>query len=177
MSGLLCPQKINIGNTFWFSYFDGYRNKDVAFLHKESKTLIEADLLFNTPCNEQASVESDLGWQLLTLSYSTRNQKKVENQFSTSTLGLCFTDILYGIWVLIQSETLSHKIFSCSDYIQHRVMKRDARTVASWDFERIIPCHGVGDSFVWPWLEAHRFQDVIEGKGKDAWMDVYKFYL
>jgi len=56
-------------------------------------------------------------------------------------------------------------------------MKRDARTVASWDFERIIPCHGVGDSFVWPWLKAHCFQDVIEGKGKDAWMDAYKFYL
>jgi len=56
-------------------------------------------------------------------------------------------------------------------------MKQDARTVASWDFERIIPCHGVGASFVYPWLKAHHFQDVIEGKGKDAWMDVYKFYL
>jgi len=26
-------------------------------------------------------------------------------------------------------------------------MKRDARIVASWDFERVIPCHGVGHSF------------------------------
>lgn len=24
-----------------------------------------------------------------------------------------------------------------------RAMKNDARTVASWDFEKIIPCHGV----------------------------------
>ena len=24
-----------------------------------------------------------------------------------------------------------------------RAMKRDVRTVAGWDFERIIPCHGV----------------------------------
>lgn len=23
-------------------------------------------------------------------------------------------------------------------------MKRDVKTVAGWDFERIIPCHGVG---------------------------------
>jgi hypothetical protein len=35
------------------SYFDGFKNKDVAFFHPESKTLIEADLLFNFPCNEQ----------------------------------------------------------------------------------------------------------------------------
>lgn len=28
-------------------YFPGFENKDVAFLHKPSKTLIEADLLFN----------------------------------------------------------------------------------------------------------------------------------
>lgn len=25
----------------------------------------------------------------------------------------------------------------------HRAMKRDAKTVDEWDFERIIPCHGV----------------------------------
>ncbi len=28
-------------------YFPGFENKDVAFLHKPSKTLIQADLLFN----------------------------------------------------------------------------------------------------------------------------------
>jgi hypothetical protein len=24
-----------------------------------------------------------------------------------------------------------------------RAMRKDAKTVAAWDFERIIPCHGV----------------------------------
>ena len=37
------------------SYFSGFKNKDVAFFHKGSKTLIEADLLFNLPGNEQVS--------------------------------------------------------------------------------------------------------------------------
>jgi hypothetical protein len=36
-----------------FSFFSGFKNKDVAFFHPESKTLIEADLLFNLPAKEQ----------------------------------------------------------------------------------------------------------------------------
>ena len=32
-----------------------FKNKDVAFLHKDSRSLIEADLLFNLPPNEQVS--------------------------------------------------------------------------------------------------------------------------
>jgi len=36
-------------------YFSGHQNKDVAFFHKESQTLIEADLLFNLPAKEQYS--------------------------------------------------------------------------------------------------------------------------
>ena len=39
------------------SYFSGFKNKDVAFLHKDSKSLIEADLLMNLPANEQVSEE------------------------------------------------------------------------------------------------------------------------
>lgn len=37
------------------SYFSGFRNKDVAFLHIASRTLIQADLLFNLPATEQVS--------------------------------------------------------------------------------------------------------------------------
>jgi hypothetical protein len=37
------------------SYFSGFSNKDVAFLHVATKTLIVADLLFNLPANEQYS--------------------------------------------------------------------------------------------------------------------------
>jgi len=36
-------------------YFSGFQNKDVAFLHVASKTLIVADLLFNLPGTEQYS--------------------------------------------------------------------------------------------------------------------------
>lgn len=39
-------------------YFSGFKNKDVAFLHKASRTLIVADLLFNLPAKEQYSKSS-----------------------------------------------------------------------------------------------------------------------
>ncbi|KIY71384.1 hypothetical protein CYLTODRAFT_369527, partial [Cylindrobasidium torrendii FP15055 ss-10] len=42
-------------------YFSGFINKDVAFLHTPSKTLIEADLLFNLPPTEQYSKSKDSG--------------------------------------------------------------------------------------------------------------------
>ena len=43
----------------------------------------------------------------------------------------------------------------------YRAMKRDAKVVANWDIERIIPCHG----------------DVIEHDAKTAWAEAYKYYL
>ncbi|KAJ7636971.1 hypothetical protein FB45DRAFT_452762 [Roridomyces roridus] len=36
-------------------YFSGFKNKDVAWFHVESKTLVVADLMFNLPANEQYS--------------------------------------------------------------------------------------------------------------------------
>lgn len=35
------------------SFFDGFANRDTAFFHPASKTLIVADLLFNLPATEQ----------------------------------------------------------------------------------------------------------------------------
>lgn len=42
-------------------YFSGFSNKDVAFLHKPSKTLVVADLLFNLPGKEQYSRSKSSG--------------------------------------------------------------------------------------------------------------------
>jgi len=45
--------------------------------------------------------------------------------------------------------------------LNKEAMKRDAQTVAGWDIEKIIMCHG----------------DVIEKDGDKAWRAAYKFYL
>ncbi|TDL23529.1 hypothetical protein BD410DRAFT_787372 [Rickenella mellea] len=39
--------------------FSGHQNKEIAFLHKPSRTLIEADLVFNLPGKEQYSKSKD----------------------------------------------------------------------------------------------------------------------
>ncbi|KAF9057191.1 hypothetical protein BJ165DRAFT_15203 [Panaeolus papilionaceus] len=110
-------------------YFSGFKNKDVAFLHKESKSLIEADLLMNLPCKEQYSKSKS-------------------------------SPTFLGIGGFGPSSWLHSKL-TANLGTDDAAMRRDAKTVDSWDFERIIPCHG----------------DVIEKDAKQAWRDVYKFFL
>jgi len=62
-------------------------------------------------------------------------------------------------------------------------MKRDAKTVAGWDFTRIIPCHGVRMQQLHAGIVSMTSitpfnpQDVIEEKGKEAWREAFKWYL
>jgi len=109
-------------------YFSGFANKDVAFHHIPSKSLIEADLLLNLPAYEQYSKVASKPWLLsLSLGPTSWFHRKL-------------------IWNLGNNK---------------EEMKRDARIVAGWDFDRIIPCHG----------------DVIETNGKEAWRALYKDFL
>jgi len=107
-------------------YFSGFRNKDVAFLHVASKSLIEADLLLNLPATEQYS--------------------KCSRWIPQATL---------------KPDSWAHRKVIEGISVDVAAMKRDARTVASWDFDRIIPCHG----------------DVIERDGNKVWRDAYKFFI
>ncbi|KAF8595153.1 hypothetical protein BDV93DRAFT_501488 [Ceratobasidium sp. AG-I] len=110
-------------------YFSGFQNQDVAFLHVQSKTLIEADLLFNLPGKEQYSKSKSSG--------------------------------KFPIFSTLGPMMRAHKTFLWSAGRDRAAMARDAHTVAGWDFDRIIPCHG----------------DVIESNGKAAWREAYKWYL
>ncbi|KAF8956292.1 hypothetical protein BDZ97DRAFT_1958631 [Flammula alnicola] len=107
-----------------------FQNKDIAFLHKPSKSLLEADLIFNL-----ASVKEQ---------YS--KTKEPPNFLGLGRFGP-------SSWV--------HSRFTWSLGTDKDAMRRDAKTVAGWDFDRIIPCHG----------------DVIETNGKQAWHDAFKFFL
>jgi len=114
----------------YISYFSGFRNKDVAFLHSPSKTLIVADLIFNLPATEQYS-ESCIGSGLP----------------------------LVSRW--LNPYTAFHRRLAKVLGVDVMAMNRDVETVASWDFQRIIPCHG----------------DVIEVDGNKAWRSAYQMYL
>ncbi|KAJ6616436.1 hypothetical protein B0H10DRAFT_2036995 [Mycena sp. CBHHK59/15] len=110
-------------------YFSGFKNKDVAFLHPASETMIEADLLFNLPCTEQYS--------------------KTNSSGAVPLLGK------------MGPSSWLHTKFATAMGEDKAAMKRDVKTVADWNFSRIIPCHG----------------DVIEKDGKKAWLDAYGAYL
>ncbi|OCB83911.1 hypothetical protein A7U60_g9117 [Sanghuangporus baumii] len=113
----------------WFGLFFS-RNQDVAFNHVASRTLIEADLLFNLPASEQYSKSSSSGKVPL-------------------------------VGAMLTPYSWMHKKFVWGAGKDKEAMKRDARTVSGWDFDRVIPCHG----------------DVIETNGKKAWEEAYKWYL
>jgi len=93
-------------------YFSGFENKDVAFYHKASKTVIEADLLFNLPPKEQYSKSKESGTTWLPL----------------------VGHIAPGTWV--------HKQLIGSLAKDIKVNSKDAKVVESWDFDTVIPCHG-----------------------------------
>jgi len=110
-------------------YFSGFKNKDIAFLHKPSKSLIQADLLMNLPAKEQYS------------------KSKPPSALFNFNFGPS-SSWLYPRLVRSLGE-------------DKEAMRRDAKIVSGWDFDRIIPCHG----------------DVIETNGKAAWNAVYKYFL
>ncbi|KAF8886131.1 hypothetical protein BD779DRAFT_1673311 [Infundibulicybe gibba] len=110
-------------------YFSGFSSKDVAWFHVATKTLIQADLLFNLPGYEQYS--------------------KVKKSPKIPIIGK------FDPWGSF------HKRFLSLQGKDKEAMRRDANIVASWDFERVIMCHG----------------DVIETDGKKAWTTAWSKYL
>ncbi|PWZ00661.1 hypothetical protein BCV70DRAFT_199928 [Testicularia cyperi] len=132
-------------------YFPTFANKDVAFLHKDSKTLITADLLFNLPCHQQ---------------------------YRNTPAGRATSWIPGIIWFskLFNPYTSFHKMFLSGAGIaspipnmanggskqeRQKNFAQAASNVAKWDFQRIIMLHG----------------DIIENHGQEAWRTAFNKYL
>lgn len=104
---------------FEMAYVDGHINKELVFHHKPTRTLIEADLLFNLPPLEQWSrtgrLPTDGYWgKLVTAINNTRGEAKWQKRL---------------IWYYTSSA-------------DRRSYNRSVKGIADWDFDRIIPCHG-----------------------------------
>ncbi|KAG8964040.1 hypothetical protein FRC05_004324 [Tulasnella sp. 425] len=93
-------------------YFSHFENKDVAFCHHDSKTLIEADLLFNFPPTEQYSKSSESGTTWIPF------------------LGRIGPFSKFHGWL---TSSLAKDV---------KANAPDAKAVDEWDFDTIIPCHG-----------------------------------
>jgi hypothetical protein len=102
---------------FDHEYMPSHPNLDVAFFHKPSKTLIEADIMFNLPATEQFSKSGEAA----------------------------NSGILNKIWIsLFNTNGAGQKRFiwyaiSLKDRTGYSA---SIAKINSWDFNTIVPCHG-----------------------------------
>ncbi|MBW0499039.1 hypothetical protein O181_038754 [Austropuccinia psidii MF-1] len=134
-----CVDDSVLKNEIKAEYFDGFVNKDIAFLHVPSKTLIEGDLLFNLPPTEQYSKSPESATNIWSKFFAFKPNSIFHQRF------------LYNI-------AATNK----------KAMARSAFKVSRWDFDRIIPCHGdvieTGGKTAWRDAFALYLKDVEAGK-------------
>lgn len=113
--------------------FEGFITYCIAWYHKPTKTLFQSDLLMNLPCYEQ---------------YDTSSASKGSGSWA-------FAQVAHA-----RSDWFRRLIWYIAT-VDYSLMRRDAKLVAEWDIERIVPCHG----------------DVLDERGTDAWKEAYKWFL
>lgn len=104
---------------FESEYVHSHTNKELVFLHKPSRTMIEADLIFNLPATEQ---------------FSKTN--------ISPTAGV-LTKLFGGI-MNTKGDATWHKRFLwyAASGNDREGFKKSVAAMDKWDFDRIIPCHG-----------------------------------
>lgn len=100
-------------------YVHGHGSRELVFLHKPSRTVIEADLLFNLPAHEQ---------------YSKTPEKSKPNFLTKLVLPLLST----------APPAMGHKRFAwwILSPRDRPAFTESVRRIEQWDFDRLIPCHG-----------------------------------
>lgn len=106
---------------FDYEYVDGHANLELVFLYKPEKVLIEADLLFNLPAQEQYS--------------------KVPEAEKPSNEG--FIGRLFGCIQSTEGEAKWLKRFNWYALGKNRESFNESmKVIEKWDFVTMIPCHG-----------------------------------
>lgn len=105
-------------STFDVEYVDGHSNREIVLYHKTDKTLIQADLLFNLPSNEQYSkhnVDPSNIWTRIfqIFTQTSPGYEKSQQRF---------------IWYAMAKDKPS--------------FNESVKRISGWDIQRIIPCHG-----------------------------------
>ncbi|KAJ5573967.1 uncharacterized protein N7459_008394 [Penicillium hispanicum] len=99
-------------------YVYGHGSRELVFLHRPSRTVIEADLLFNLPANEQYS----------------KAKEGTSNLLTRLVLPLLSTQA-----PAIGQRRFAWYILSPRD---RTAFTDSVRRIVRWDFDRLIPCHG-----------------------------------
>ncbi|EON64500.1 hypothetical protein W97_03732 [Coniosporium apollinis CBS 100218] len=105
---------------FSYEFVSAHANKELVFCHRPTRTLIEADLLFNLPATEQfsrvpgADATSGILTRLMAAVNHTRGEAMGQRRF---------------IWWAISSGDRTG-------------FNKSIAKINGWDFDRIVPCHG-----------------------------------
>ncbi|OJD36178.1 glutamyl-trna amidotransferase subunit a protein [Diplodia corticola] len=104
---------------FEYEYVHAHANKEIVFNHKPTKTLIEADLIFNMPAIEQHS--------------------RVGGDAQTG-----FLTKFFSLFTNLQGEATGHRRFLwyMASKQDRAAFNESVERINAWDFERMIPCHG-----------------------------------
>jgi hypothetical protein len=110
-----------VDQDFDYEYVDAHQNKELVFFYKPDKVVIQADLLFNLPANEQYSRVPEA------------------QRPKPGLLG----SVLFPLWTT-EGEAKGAKRFMW--YVMSRGNRpswdESIRRINSWDFDTLIPCHG-----------------------------------
>lgn len=104
---------------FDYEYMQSHMNKELLFVHKPTKTLIEADLIFNLPATEQ---------------YSKSGQNANSGIFTK----------FFGSIMNTRGDMIWQRrfIWYAGGGKDRAGFAESAKKINAWDFDRIIPCHG-----------------------------------
>lgn len=106
---------------FAHEFVDAHPNKELAFLYRPDRVLIQADLMFNLPAVEQYS----------RVPQAAKSGGGLLNRFFTSmnTTAGDATGIKRFLWYAISSK-------------DREGFNGSVRRINEWDFVTIVPCHG-----------------------------------
>ena len=121
------------------AYVPAHANKELVFNFKRERTLIQGDLMFNLPATEQYSKSSEDPHSGLLTRFFTKINGTGGGQINWQKR---------FIWYAISSG-------------DRQGFSRSIKGIESWDFDRIIPCHG----------------DVIESGGKGVFRNLFGWHL
>ncbi|KAM7212611.1 hypothetical protein V8F06_011988 [Rhypophila decipiens] len=107
---------------FEYEYVDAHPNKELVFFYKPDKVLIEADLMFNLPAEEQYSRMPE--------SEKPKNAGFLAKAFmgAQSTEG--------------DAKWMKRFIWYALSRGDRTGFNESVKRIGKWDFETIVPCHG-----------------------------------
>ena len=104
---------------FDYEYIHAHQNKELVFLHKPSRTMLEADVVFNLPATEQFS--------------------KSGVEPSSGLLSKLFGGIMNTRGNMVWQKRFLYYGAGGKD---RPAFAESVNRIRKWDYDRLIPCHG-----------------------------------